>query len=164
MFFQASTIEDVQQQVLPGEIYVPVDEGRTGGIMTPTGVYYAPDTLAQLRDKRWEQAKTYRTLRMANPCITQVGTVDIDAASLQKIGGAVTAALIAKMTNQPLVFNWTMHDNSVIPLNADAIITMGQEVAAYINACQAAGTTIRNTIYSSPASALNAIDITYGYP
>jgi hypothetical protein len=78
----------------------------------------------------------------------------------------VTAALIAMVMGAPVApIDWTMEDNSIVAHDAPALIAMGMAVVAYLDVCQQAGTAIREAIDAAEdQAALDAIDITAGYP
>ena len=58
-----------------------------------------------------------------------------------------------------------MADNSVVPLDADAMIAIGMVVVRFLAACQDAGTAIRTAIgAAATVDNVAAIDITAGYP
>lgn len=114
---------------------------------------------------KWNQAKNYRDNYASGGCATPSGLIDTDADSQNKLNGAVTAAMISKQASAPFSVDWTMADNSVVTMNADALIAAGMAVVTFLNACQGAGTAIRQSIDAAADQAtLDTIDITAGYP
>jgi len=58
---------------------------------------------------------------------------DSDAASVQKINGASTMALIAKMQDQPFGMKWTAKDNTEIEFDAEGMIALGVACASHVD-------------------------------
>jgi hypothetical protein len=123
------------------------------------------DLLALVQSTRWTDAKTYRDMRMASICETPVGVVQIDDQSKVKISGLVQMATLSKITGSAFSATFTLFNNNTVNLDADQMISLGVAVGEFVQACQDAGTNIRNQIdQATTPEAVAAIDITAGYP
>lgn len=139
------------------------ENAATGKIETIT--YSIP--LSTRKEAAWAGAKAYRDSRIdAGVSVPGVGVFDSDEISRGNITGAVTMAMIAKGAGQPFAMGWKLKDNSIVQVtNADAMIGVGVAVGSHVAACHAAAQAIAVAIQAAAnVSALDAIDITAGYP
>lgn len=161
------SLEDAERQVQDGEVHfeAEVPPGRWVIDADGTGlVAYAP-LLDERKRARWLAARDYRDGRASGGCVTPAGRVDSDPESRGKISGGSTAAIASKAAGIAFSIDWTMADNSVVTLDADAMIAMGLAVVQHVATCQQIGTGIRDRISSATTDAeLDAIDIMEGYP
>lgn len=124
-----------------------------------------PVPLEMAQASTWATAKAYRDTMAVGGCMTPLGRVDTTDVSKLNIVGASSAASIAKASGQPFSVDWTMADNSVVTLDADAMINVGMSVVSFLNSVQTAGTAIRAKIdAATDLITLAGIDITAGYP
>jgi len=149
-------------QLQAGEVVVPSDNDMAVSISADgLTVLNAVTSLAELKAARWSEAKTVRDTVAAGGCSTPLGRVQTDAASYQRILGAMIAAQNDTMYS----VEWTMADNSIMEHDAAAVISMGLAVTEFLNACQSVGETIRATIEAATdADALASVDVAAGYP
>lgn len=159
--------EDAQRQVLDGEVHFEADVPPGRWVIDADGaglIAYAPP-LEERKRARWLEARDYRDLRASGGCATPSGRVDSDPESRGKISGGSTAAIASKAAGIAFSVDWTMEDNRVVTLDADAMIAMGMAVVQHVALCQQIGTGIRDRIAAATTMAeLDAIDITEGYP
>ena len=120
-----------------------------------------PDLQASL----WAQVKAKRDAVIDGGAPTPFGAVDSYELARSNIAGAAMAALIAKGAAQPYSINWTLLDNSVVALDADAMMAVSLAVLAHVNAAHDRARDLRATIDAAgDVSALLRIDIASGWP
>lgn len=165
-FVTALDAEEAATMALDGERIIPhAGKQDTGGICRDGAIVYPDRTLPERREARWIEARAFRNARQEGGCATPLGRVNTDADSQRKIAGAALAAMVAASAGQPLPIQWTMEDNRVVTHDGPAMLAMGMAVTAHLAACQDAGTAIRELIEAAEdQAALDAIDITAGYP
>ena len=113
----------------------------------------------------WRMARDQRDEHIDGGAMTPVGAVDSDAEARSNITGAATAALIAKVGNQPYAVTWTLLDNTTATLDADGMIAMGLAVLSHVNTCHERARQLRTAIEAATNMAeLLAIDVTTGWP
>lgn len=121
------------------------------------------ETLDRWRRERWNAARAYRETHAAGGCVTPLGRVNTDDASVRKITGAVVMAMASLAGGDPFEpIAWTMFDNSIVTHDASAMIAMGVAVGRFVDACQQVSVVIRAAIDTSDEPA--TVDITAGYP
>lgn len=128
-----------------------------GALISPTMGDFA---IARARLK--QAIKELRNQADWGGCDTPSGRIDSDAASQLKINGAVSLALVL---GESFTVNWRMSDNSIVTLDAPAMIAIGIAVATKVAACQLR----KNALDAEVAAAetledLAAIDIYSGWP
>jgi hypothetical protein len=122
-------------------------------------------TLAMLKDAARAAVKELRRTKENATCATPSGIVQIDGDSKTKINGLVSMALVAKGASQPFTESFILADNSVAQLDADAAIAMGVAVGQYVSSLYGRSIALFAQIdAAADASALDAIDITAGWP
>lgn len=123
------------------------------------------EELQAARDGLWASIMARRDAESQGIVETPLGAVQADPASLQKINGAVTMAMLSQAAQQPYAVKWTMADNTRVDHDAAAIIAMGVAVAQHVAACHDAAGDIREAIAAAETfAALAAIDIEAGWP
>ena len=91
--------------------------------------------LDDAKARKWAQIKTDRIrAEDAGFTVEGLGKFQSDADSRQKIVGAGLAAKIAKDEGAPYSVDWTPADNSVVTLNADQMIAVGQDLLVHLDA------------------------------
>ena len=160
------TDADTARQLASGEVAIPT---LTVGqfVISADGksltAYVAP--LDDQKNARWLDARNYRDQIANGSCSTPSGIVQTDDASKLRINGAVAMAMLSKSAGTASSIAWTLNDNSVVMLDADAMIAVGVAVGTFVANCQNNGTAIRAQIdAATDAASLAAIDITAGYP
>jgi hypothetical protein len=136
-------------------------------ISIPQAVWSGPldAALNDIRLCLWDQVKTKRDAVINGGAPTPSGAVDSDELSRSNISGAVLAALIAKTAGAPFSMNWTMLDNSVATLDADAVIALGLAVMQHVNLAHDRARALRAEIESTDAASdLLRIDLAEGWP
>lgn len=123
------------------------------------------DETEALRSARIAEVKALRDSRAAAPIATPLGTVDADPASIQKINGAVTMAMLSLQAGEPYSVNWTMTDGTRVAHDAAAIIAMGKAVALFVGACHDAADGLQDALVAAAdASSIAGVDIAAGWP
>ena len=149
-------------QLQAGEVIVPSADDEAETISQDgKSVLLSVPSLADQKAARWSEAKAYRAKVADSGCSTPAGRVQTDAASYQRIIGAMTAA----QADASFSVEWTMADNSIVTHDAAAVVAMGLAVTAFFAACQDAAEAIRAQIdAANDVQAVAAIDIMVGYP
>lgn len=121
--------------------------------------------LTEIQGALWEQVKAYRDALIDGGVDTPSGLVDSDAAARLNIAGAMQAAILANTQGTAYSACWTLKNNSVVELDADAMIDIGLAVTQHGNACHDRARSLRASIYTatSPIEALQ-IDISADWP
>lgn len=101
------------------------------------GAYVPEETVTSLdaaKAVKWAEIKAIRDqLESGGFELAGVGRFDNDEESRNKIIGASLAAKIARDAGQPYAIAWTLADNTVAQLDADAIIGAGFAMLAHLN-------------------------------
>ena len=117
------------------------------------------------RSALWERVKIRRDAVINGGATTPSGAVDSDELSRSNIAGAVLAAVIAQSASEPFSMDWTMLDNSVVTLDAAAMIAVGLAVMGHVNACHDRARVLRAEIEGAAnTAALFQIDYLLGWP
>lgn len=127
--FDAVDVSDVFGSI---EKYLTTSEGDLqGGTYVP---YVSETPLEDAKAKKWAQIKGDRVrAEDAGFEVPSLGVFQSDNESRQKIVGAGLAAKIAKDDGKPYTVDWTLADNSVISLNAEQMIEVGQDLLVYLD-------------------------------
>lgn len=88
--------------------------------------------LEKAKARQWSIIKINRDRREFGGFNWNGKYFDSDSQAQSRIQGGVQLALMAQQVNQPFSINWTLQDNSVIPLNASDMISVGQALATHI--------------------------------
>lgn len=135
------------------------------GVVETVSRWTAAQQIARAQEVRWADAKAYRDQVMAAGCVTPSGRVDTNADSQARISSFATSAMVAQSTGAAFSIAFTLQDNSTATLDAAEMLAVLSAMTSFLNACQAAGTAIRVQIDGAVSiTALDAIDITSGYP
>ncbi len=106
--------------------------------VTPTN-----PTLQELKQRKWNEIKVERE-RLEQAGVPYLGkTLDSDAISVRRIAAAVQAAQAAIAANTPFVLNWTMKDNTTIPMNAEQVVGMSFALLQYLDKLHQISRTLR---------------------
>lgn len=71
---------------------------------------------------------------------------DSDPGSQQQIQGAVLMARTAMDAGEPFSVEWTLADNTNVPLDAPTMVGVGKAMAAHVSRCHKAGRIARERI------------------
>lgn len=114
----------------------------------------------------WEATKARRDSEIeAGVAVPGLGTFDSDEKSLANITSASLMALAAKVGNLPFAISWKLADNSVVELDADAMLAAGLAVGQHVVACHHKAQEIGLAVeVAAEARDLEAIDIDAGWP
>ena len=124
-----------------------------------------PVPLPEAKAQKWQETKVGRSAKETGGCQTPFGRVQTDAASIAKINGLTTLALIAKGAGAPFSVEFTMEDNSLTVLDADMAIGLGVTVGQFVAAVYACANDKRALIESADSQAgLDSIDLQAGWP
>ncbi len=107
-----------------------------------------PRTLDELKAEAWERIKAARAAAEASPLTVAGRTYDADAASAQRIAGAVQMASLALAAGQGAEFEiaWTLSDNSSTVLSAAQMVDVGLSLGRQISAAHAQSRVLRARI------------------
>jgi len=142
----ASFLDDVcVQDDGDGPRLVSWDKQKLGPEPTQSQID-AIDDLVVYRNEKWEEIKAARDAARNAGFLFNGKTVQSDAASSDNVAGAALAATIAKALGVPYSVEWTMADNSVMPLNGDQVIAMFMTGAEFVKTIYARGVTLREQL------------------
>lgn len=110
-------------------------------------------SLDEIKADRWTAIKAARDAAEAAGFDTPFGRFDSDPASQGKIIGAVTAAQLALGVGAPWQIDWTLQDNTVVRLDAPAMIAVGQALMVHVDAVHERGRTLREAIDAAQTAA-----------
>lgn len=140
-------------------------EGSTILVVSAEAFRSNPLDIDLVRPALWDVVKARRDVAINGGAPTPLGVVDSDEQSRSNITGAVVAAMLAQQAGQPFAVDWTMRDNSVVPLVAADVIAIGLAVVAHVDAAHANARELRGAIEAATdAAALFQIDVTAGWP
>lgn len=123
---------------------VPDPRPSTDHVWDPQAKYWR-DTrqLDDVKAARWEAIKRSRDSEETDVFTWRGLKVDADK---ERVNGAVTRALLAKIQGQPYADVWTLADNSTIPVTAEDVIDMGRTLGDHVAACHAKARALRELI------------------
>jgi hypothetical protein len=82
----------------------------------------------------YKKIEEWRTAQKELPFIVDgIGEFSADAESKTNVDGASQAALMASITSQPFSIEWSLHDDTIITLDASQMMLVGQGLLAHIN-------------------------------
>lgn len=102
-----------------------------------------PRTLSELKEARWTLIKQARDDAEQAGFLWDGSTFDSDMVSQSRIQGASQLATLALINSQPFSIGWTLADNSVRTLDAQAMIAVGTAMGQHINDQHAKGRMLR---------------------
>lgn len=159
--------DDLEAKVRPGEVAVEI-ERFFAGRLSEDGTAYLPHVpdLAERKTERWVAAKAVRRKRIGQGVlIDDVGLVQTDAGPGRDSLAAIERLAGRALRNPDASILLTLADNSSATLSAAAMLAVADAVAAHEQACRDAADAIRALIEAAEdEAALDAIDITAGYP
>jgi hypothetical protein len=128
-----------------------------------------PYSAEEAAEMVWREIKQHRLVVLAIGAPTPSGLADCDDAARINVAGGVQMATIAKMNQQPFEVPWTMRDNSVVMLTADAMIAMGLAVGQHTSRVFGYSQYLRNAVADlvadgASSEAIFALDIKQGWP
>lgn len=151
-----------------GDVSIQRPPAGFGVVEVPRGVWEAGLSTAPLdalQGALWQRVKAARDAAIDGGAATPEGVVDSDALSRSNISGAALGALIAQSAGAPFSVEWTLKDNSVVTLDASAMIALGLAVLAHVNGCHDHARTLREQIEAAAdVTALLTIDVAAGWP
>ena len=113
-----------------------------------------------LRSNVFKGIEALRNSNISGGCITALGWIDTDDASLRNILGACQIAALAKMANHAFSIGWKFHDNIVRPINADQMIVIGSTAMAHVSGCYAVSWQLKDQVTAATTEEeVMAIDI-----
>lgn len=102
--------------------------------------------LSFFQNRQWAAVKAARDAAKSAGASSPYGFVDTDPTSLTNLSGAVLAA---QVTGAAFSVEWTMADNSVCALDAEAMIEVGLAAVAHAQTVHATGQVLRAAIYAA---------------
>lgn len=102
--------------------------------------------LAEARASKWEQIKQARESAEFGGFSCDGRAYDSDLASVQRIGGAVSMAMIAAGDGEPFSIDWTLADNAVVSLTGEEMISVGMALGAHVSDVHARARSLRAQI------------------
>jgi hypothetical protein len=106
-------------------------------------------TLQDLQDEQWEAIKQAREAALAAPLITPYGVFDADPVASANIIKSVLLANNLTALGYPVAIDFTLYDNSVVVLDAPAMVQVGLLLAAREQEIRAHATALRAQIESA---------------
>jgi hypothetical protein len=134
---------------------------------------FNPYSPQEAHDIMWARAKTIRATYTEGTLQVELNgqtyCTDTDTDAREFLLGYVQLASLSKAAGQPYSETWTMHDNSDVQLDADAMISLGVQVGRYIGAVYSNARSIRKALDAGLASNQSAgtiflYDVASGYP
>lgn len=106
-------------------------------------------TLEDLRKAARARINVGRDLEGAKGFATPYGVFDSDQASMLKINGATTGALVLASLSQPFATTWTLADNTTVDLDGPQMIEVGLAALAQVDAIYSRARVLKARIESS---------------
>lgn len=100
-------------------------------------------TLEETKTQKWEAIKETRSKEEYKPFTYDGCLFD---ANVTKITAASQLAFMAKVTGQPFAMNWTLFDNSVKELDADAMMAVGLALGQHVDSVYNIARQLRDAI------------------
>lgn len=152
--------------VLDGAIVAYTDAERAAQAALPQGWAWSMParvavdlrTLDTVREQAWTRIKAARTAA-ENAGFTYAGAVfDSDPVSVRRITGAVLLASIANAVGAPYAQEWTLADNTNMPLDGPAMVGVGVALGTAQSAIFTQARDLRATIAAATdVAALDAL-------
>lgn len=111
------------------------------------------DPLATARAAKWEQIKADRDAAEFGTFIYEGMEFDGDAVAKSRLEGACLFVVVLQMQGQPFQTDWTLHDNTVVSLTGEQLISAAIARAGHVDAVFARGRQLRDLILD-PATTL----------
>ncbi len=109
--------------------------------------------LAQAKVDQWEALKNSRSSAILAGFSWDGSRFDADEVSQQRIGNAVTLAMLAASAGQPYSIEWTLFDNTTRVLSGPDLIAVGQALGAFMSSVFSTGIVLRERV-----NAANTLD------
>lgn len=125
--------------------------------------YEPPATpLEDVKQARWAELKRARdAAEYGGFFIPGLGAFQSDPASQRLITGSVVLAQLAVAQGAPFSVTWTLADNSIADLDAEAMIAVGVALGMHVEACHVAGRVARSALEAaSTAEEVAAVEFT----
>lgn len=114
--------------------------------------------LPEAQASKWEEIKRARDGAEFGGFTHDGRAYDSDLASVQRISGAVSMAMIAAGAGEPFSKDWTLADNSVVTLSGEEMISVGMALGSHVSDVHATARTLRAQIEAaSTLEQVNAI-------
>lgn len=139
-------ISDATHYVMGGFQPMPAQPGPHHEWDWATKQWHEPTDLEPARAAKWSQIKAARDAHENGGFDTDWGRFDSDPASQTKLIGAAQLASIALAQGAPFGIEWTLQDNTSVPLDANQMISVGVALAAHIDAAHQRGRQLRAQI------------------
>jgi hypothetical protein len=119
-------------------------------------------SLTELKDEKWLAVKALEAVKAAEPvAVSGIGTVDAD----ERSKGFLTGLAATAVFDSGYSISLTLANNSQATVDSTDIQTINAAVTSRVVAVHDHAQTLRASIYAAAnTSALNAIDITTGWP
>lgn len=101
------------------------------------------DTLNTAQLRAWARIKRQRSEAEQSDFSCSIGTFQADK---ERITGATQLAVIAQLKSQSFSMPWTLQDNSVVTLDAAAMISVGEALGLHVARVFQRGRALRETI------------------
>jgi len=140
--------------VFPLTIPIPSEMGpllQAGLLASPelsgaTALPDALDTLDGAKVRKWAAIKTKREEVEFGGFVMGASTFDSDTVSQGRITGAVVLAMLATQAGMPFSQDWTLADNTSIPLDAPGMMAVGAALGQHVGGTHAVARTLRAAI------------------
>ncbi len=109
------------------------------------------------------EIKAKRDNLLAGGCTTPSGVVDTDGTSLINLMTNYQAAMFASLSSASFSISWRMKDNSMVDLDAPAMIAIGNAVLQRNEAIYSKSWEIKAALEAADADTIDSVDIT-GWP
>jgi hypothetical protein len=139
-------ISDATHYVMGGFQQIPARPSPHHEWDWATKQWREPSDLGPARAAKWSQIKAARDAEENGGFDTSWGRFDSDPASQTKLIGAAQLASIALAQGAPFGIEWTLQDNTSVPLDANQMISVGVALAAHIDAAHQRGRQLRAQI------------------
>lgn len=140
-------IDDTTHYVFLGDFRrIPSQPGPHHEWDWVTKQWREPSDLASAKAKKWSQIKVDRDAHEHGGFDTSWGRFDSGPTSQTKLIGAAQLASIALAQGTPFGIEWTLQDNTSVPLDANQMISVGVALAAHIDAAHQRGRQLRAQI------------------
>lgn len=139
-------ISDATHYVMEGFQPMPAQPSPHHEWDWTTKQWHEPADLEPARAAKWSQIKAARDAHENGGFDTAWGRFDSDPTSQTKLIGAAQLASIALAQGAPFGIEWTLQDNTSVPLDALQMISVGVALAAHIDAAHQRGRQLRAQI------------------
>lgn len=135
----------------PGTIVATGPPPVPGWLWSGTRWQPPPLTLLELQDIKWGEIKALRAEAIDAPLVTPYGTFDSYAQARNDIADSVLLANNLTLLSIPVSIDFTLADNTVINLDAEAMINVGLMLGDKVQTVRGIATGLRADIYATTA-------------